>query len=67
MPATIVATVTQGGVKYRLVKDVTDTPNPIVEKHVATDAVGVEAWVRLTPQSDTNDIWNALQAALTRL
>lgn len=67
MAATIVGTVTINGSKYRMVKNATDTPLPIVEKCISVDSMGVEAWVRLTPQSDPADLWNALQGALSRL
>lgn len=57
----------QNGTKYRLVKDAPGYVQPVAEKCLGCDAMGVEGWQRLTPQSDPADLWNALQAALGRL
>lgn len=67
MPPTVLGPVNINGVKYRLVKNVADTPTPIVEKCTGADALGIEGWARLTPASEPADLWSALQAALTRL
>lgn len=64
---TLVGAITQNGAKYRLVKDVPGVSGPVVEKCIGTDAMGAEGWTKLTPQSDPSDLWNALQAALTRI
>ena len=63
----IAGTMTSNGVKYRVVKNVEGAQGPVVEKCIGVDAMNVEGWTRLHPQSEQADLWNALQAALTRL
>lgn len=66
MPS-VAGTITVQQVKYRLVRDVPGTNGPVVEKCIGSDCMGAESWVKLTPQSDPADLWNALQAALSRI
>jgi len=66
-PPTVIGPVVRGASRFRFVTGAPGASVPIVEQCIGTDALGVESWQSLRPDSPPMDIWNALQAALTRI
>lgn len=67
MPPTVAATFDKFGTKFRAVKDANGQTQHVIEKCMGEDAMEVERWERLGPHSSQQDLWDALQAALSRI